>query len=186
MAYHHLLSTSDAATWPQDEAKGGGIVVDTLTHGIDLFNWYFGSPSRVGCEITASGSHDAKDRISKCDNAVVMARYDNGLICSFRVSWIAPFTIPKAITEVLGTQGAFRIEAPSRTGDYFRLVLYKDRETTTFESAGKGHFEKAKYFIDVVRGAVPLVQSRPEDGKEALRVALAAWSAAKTGTLVEL
>jgi predicted dehydrogenase len=186
MAYHHMLCppTVTIPLWFHEEEKSGGVIVDTLTHGIDLFNWYFGSPNRLSAEI--GSSVEGSSARGKHDSAAVVARYANEVIGSFRVTWNAPIQLPTVVTEVIGTKGAIRLETPTSAISYFRLTLYRDGGMEVFESPGRGHNEKTHYFIRVALGLEPLGVSAPEMAREAMRVALTAREAARQGKVLEL
>ncbi|AXG77068.1 Gfo/Idh/MocA family protein [Streptomyces paludis] len=81
---------------------GGGCIIDMGYHLVDLLLWYFGMPTRVLAELSASavpgGGYDAED------TAVIQLGYDNGLYGSLLLSrWMAPRTEK---LHVVGTRGA--------------------------------------------------------------------------------
>lgn len=185
--YHMLCPPTVALTrWFHDEAMSGGVLVDTLTHGVDLFNWYFGQVSRVAAFIASSGGSDTSDIMVKDDNVAMIAQYKAGPVATFRVSWTAALTFPMVQMDILGTKGALRLETPGHAVSYQRLTLFGQESTQEWESAGRGHNEKQQYFVDVVRGKVPLERSNPDAGREALRVTLAAWQAGRQNRVIEL
>lgn len=187
-AHYHMLCPPGVALtrWFHEEEKSGGVLVDTLTHGVDLFNWYFGSVARVASFIASSGGKDTTDVMVKDDNVAMIAQYKSGTVATFRVSWTAAPTFPMVQFDVLGTKGALRLETPGYAGSYQRLTHYGQDSTQQWESAGRGHNEKQRYFVDVVRGKVPLERSNPESGREALSVTLAAWQAGRQNRVIDL
>lgn len=185
--YHMLCPKSVALTrWFHEEDKSGGILVDTLTHGVDLFNWYFGRVTRVAAFVTSSGGRETDDIMQKDDNVAMAVEYDSGVVATMRVSWTAAPTFPMVLFDILGTDGALKLDSPSSAVSYHRLVHYGQDGIQSWESNGRGHAEKQRYFIDVVQGKTPLRLSSPSDAREALNVTLAAWRAAREGKVVAL
>ena len=186
-AHYHMLCPPGVALtrWFHEEDKSGGVLVDTLTHGVDLFNWYFGDVARVGAFIASSGGPDA-DVMTRDDNVAMIAHYKRGTVASLRVSWTAAQTFPMVLMDVLGTKGAIRLDTPSYAVSYQRLTLFGQDGTQEWESSGRGHHEKQQYFVDVVRGNVPLVLSNPDAARQAVRVTVAAWQAGRQNRIIEL
>ncbi|WP_051967637.1 Gfo/Idh/MocA family protein [Kitasatospora mediocidica] len=84
------------------EQAGGGCIIDMGYHLIDLLLWYFGMPSRVIADFSASAlpdvGYDAED------TAVIQLGYDADLYGSVLLSrWAAPKTEK---LHVVGTRGA--------------------------------------------------------------------------------
>ncbi|MFD4272981.1 Gfo/Idh/MocA family oxidoreductase [Streptomyces cyaneofuscatus] len=101
---HYSFHTPDpGAGWRGDLGQaGGGCILDMGYHLIDLLLWYFGLPSRVIAEFSATalpeGRYDAED------TAVVQLGYDSGLYGSLVLSrWMAPKT---ESLRVVGTGGS--------------------------------------------------------------------------------
>lgn len=183
--YHMLCPKSVALTrWFHEEEMSGGILVDTLTHGVDLFNWYFGPASRVSAFVTSSGGPRTQDVMEKDDNVAMVVEYASGVVATMRVSWTAAPTFPMVLFDILGTSGALKLDSPSSAVSYHRLVQYGQEGTNAWESNGRGHNEKQRYFVDVVQGKVPLTLSNPADAREALKVTLAGWRSAREGQVV--
>ncbi|WP_406000325.1 Gfo/Idh/MocA family protein [Streptomyces sp. NBC_00829] len=101
---HYSFHTPNpGAGWRGDlKQAGGGCIIDMGYHLIDLLLWYFGLPSRVIAEFSATalpeGGYDAED------TAVVQLGYDSGLYGSLVLSrWMAPKT---EFLRVVGTAGS--------------------------------------------------------------------------------
>jgi len=187
-AHYHMLCPKTVALtrWFHDEAMSGGILVDTLTHGVDMFNWYFGEARRVSAFVTSSGEPKTQDIMEKDDNVAMVVEYASGVVATMRVSWTATPTFPMVLMDILGTKGALKLDSPSSAASYHRLVHYTEEGSHGWESNGRGHYEKQRYFIDVVQGKVPLTLSNPYDAREALKVTLAGWQSARQGQVVTI
>ncbi|MFG3054220.1 Gfo/Idh/MocA family protein [Kitasatospora sp. NPDC048239] len=89
--------------WRGDVSQaGGGCIIDMGYHLVDLLLWYFGMPTRVLAELSASAvperGYDAED------TAVIQLGYDNELYGSILLSrWMAPKTEK---LHVVGTRGS--------------------------------------------------------------------------------
>ncbi|MFY4719472.1 Gfo/Idh/MocA family protein [Streptomyces sp. LaBMicrA B280] len=91
------------AGWRGDVGQaGGGCIIDMGYHLIDLLLWYFGLPSRILAEFSATAvpevGYDAED------TAVIQLGYDHDLYGSLLLSrWAAP---KSERLHVVGTRGA--------------------------------------------------------------------------------
>ncbi|GAB7185471.1 Gfo/Idh/MocA family oxidoreductase [Kitasatospora sp. Ki12] len=100
----YTFHTADpGAGWRGDVKKaGGGCIIDMGYHIIDLLLWYFGLPSRILAEFSATAvpgaGYDAED------TALIQLGFDRGLYGSVLLSrWAAPKT---ERLRVVGTSGS--------------------------------------------------------------------------------
>ena len=188
-AHYHMLCPPYVALtpWFHDESMSGGILVDTLTHGVDMLNWYFGPVARVGAFRTSSGHRPPNSELVFAnDNVAMIAQYNRGTVATLRTSWATTPTYPMLMLDIVGTKGTIKLDSPSAAVSYQRLELFGTDGTQVWENAGRGHAEKQRYFVDVVSGREKHRLSTPVDARSALAVTLAGWKAAKTGTIVAL
>ena len=106
-AYFRSQAYYDSATWRATwKGEGGGVIMNQGPHGLDLFTWLGGMPSRVMGR-TMTRQH----RIEVEDEASAMLEYPNG----------ATGYIHQSVNEMPGTS---RIEL---CGEYGKLVLEDDK-----------------------------------------------------------
>lgn len=174
-----------ANPWFHDLSESGGPLVDTLIHGFDLFNWYFGLPVELTAHaVSLTGTNGSSGNLP-AENAAVLVRYAQ-TVASLRVSWTAPQTHPLLALEIIGERGALRLETPSNAVLYQKLTVRTDTTEEVMESASRGHIEKAQYFVDAVNSSPRPEISGPRQARDALRVALAALQSSREGHSVRL
>jgi predicted dehydrogenase len=63
-AYGPVVLKPKASTWRTQRTEGGGCLYDYAAHPINLLNWYFGEPSRVGGTVLSKiFSTDTEDEV---------------------------------------------------------------------------------------------------------------------------
>ncbi|MDH5734240.1 MAG: Gfo/Idh/MocA family oxidoreductase [Candidatus Bathyarchaeota archaeon] len=177
--------------WFFDTSKvGGGCLMDTGVHFIDLLRWFLGDISNV-CAIGGNIMGNIKGE----DNAMVLLSFKAGALGELDVSWTYSLRAKKydLRAEILGTDGGIFIKGPpSPITIYTESKIQKmlmgsvslDIPTTPAEIMA---FQKRKieHFIkSVLEDKEPLVTG--EDGKAAVEVVLAAYESMKTGRKVNL
>lgn len=173
-----------------DAHANGGPVIDMGVHLFDLWNYIFDSEP---VEVFAQGLKLAQDRselahIRKIayDTATVVVRYVTGDIGTFVVSWGLPPGVVPAPTpdQILGSKGAAQA---MYAGAYQQVqVMHEGGEWETVSSS-----DQNMYQLEIARFAHWVLEDEPfpatgEEGKAALRVALAALESIQTGQPVFL
>jgi UDP-N-acetylglucosamine 3-dehydrogenase len=171
-------ATSD---WFWDRARaGGGSLLDMGIHMVDLMRWIIGRPV---VEVAAMTSRLLKPTPFD-DNAIVLLRFEGGLIASVQSSWTARPQPDRSLT-VHGEKGYVAagrspseplvLHAASPEGAEQRTALPVPKL-----AAGDNPFA---HFVRCVRGLeAPLVPG--EEGRRTLAVVLAAYEAAASGRSV--
>lgn len=173
--------------WRYDRAQvGGGVLIDSGTHRIDLLRWIVGEVETVQA---VSGRYIHKGMEGE-DTAVVTLRFTSGALGLIVCSWGVKTPIREEALKLAGTRGTlwtdnatlsltYAVEEPPGTilpvtQETFREVTYPDSVKRTIA-----------HFLDCLQtGARPLVTA--EDGREALKIARAAYEAIRTGQCVTL
>jgi predicted dehydrogenase len=142
--------------------SGGGVVMDTLVHSIDLFHSLAGYTASTAAGLASKGFG-----LDVEDTAALTLVSESGAVGTLTGSWAVGSG--RADIEVFGSSGSLLF-------DYFlpdRLVWQKEddtRETITVENAGERFVNQMRHFADLVGGTLadPLVTER--DTLESMRV----------------
>lgn len=159
-----------ATSWFTDpDMAGGGILIDTLVHSIDIFRALAGEVVHVDAAVSTTLPVQVEDSASL---QVVSA---SGVIGSLNCSWVTP--VSEAEFRVWGTEGEAIIDYAASGGARYRLA--GDAEWTTLPAQAPDRFVlQAAHFLSCVRH-----HQRPKvsgaDGIAVMRVIEAAYRAAR-------
>lgn len=165
----------------QDILRGRVSVLSFLgVHDFDYLLWLSGSePVRVHTESVAKVHRAAGYEVE--DHTFTLIRFASGAVACVEVGWVLPNAHPRRADiklEVIGTRGMAQVD-----------LLASDLAFCTeggWEVPPMGHALDAEvgHFLDcVLNDKPPLVTG--EDGREALRLSLAAQESSRTGRIVE-
>ncbi|HUC15860.1 MAG TPA: Gfo/Idh/MocA family oxidoreductase [Acidimicrobiales bacterium] len=176
--------------WFYDPRHGGGVILDTLVHFVDLVLWVFGDVDRVHAEGGAFELAGAK-KYGSPDNATVTLHHRSGAVSSMYVSWTSGYGNFRF--DVFGTEGSAGID------------LVQKQTMTAFHKAGAalsagregweypdlvwdyGYAGEQQYFVDHILGRVTGgVGATAEDAVKALEVAMAAQRSLDEARVVTL
>lgn len=184
----HPLSVVRDRDWLNDEATGG-VLNYAGPHNIDLICWFMGgAPTRVYAEM---GQLVLKDR-DFTDCAVMTFRFPNGSIAALYETFAYPGAYPHGVDrniEVLGETGVLHIDFMSQPLKAFTGSGYQVADSITWPMGENGIqgtlLAEVEHFAGCVKeGRAPLTTG--EDGKLAIRIALAARKAADTGRAIRI
>ncbi len=166
----------------------GGVILDLIIHDFDWLRWTFGEVERVFAYGLAAGQ-GASAEVTK-DYALVTLRFASGVIGHVEGTWADPGGFKVAI-EIAGQEGLLEYNFNQPTSPAYIAALEGPAgsgpgvavpENPTAESP---YYLELAHFVSCLRtGAQPSIT--PEDGKEAVRIALAAIDSAATGRPVQL
>lgn len=170
--------------WRADRAQSGGIIVEVLSHYLDLFNWLAGEgPKSVFCRADWLTDHFDYDRLS------MVVEYGEGLKGVLVASFFCP-----AVKEVKFGAIGERARAEASIVERTMSVAHEDgrREELHFpppqgvdEPGYPGTYHQHLAFIECVEeGREPPTGAR--ESALALAVALAAEESVKAGKPVEV
>lgn len=151
------------------DIAGGGILIDTLVHSIDIFR------ALTGQEIeTAQAALSSTLPIEVEDSASLLLRSSGGVLGTLNCSWVTP--VADAFVRIHGTEGQAVIDYNAADG--LRHKLANDAEWTERQFDGRDRFERqAAHFLDCVESkSQPLVSG--QDGLAVMRVIEAAYESA--------
>ncbi len=165
------------------ELSGGGAVMDHTVHVIDLLRWFWDTEVT---EVYAEIGHDLLHPGLGIDDAGLLSfQLANGIYGTLDTSWSRPpgyRTWGNVALEIVGSEGVLAVDA-------FGQAL-----TLTCEETGRTHMQPwgtspdmglIRDFVDMIqRGRASSISGH--DGVQALRVALAAYTSARTRAPVSL
>ena len=164
---------------------GGGTLLDNGCHLFDLARYLGGPVAEVFCR-TATLKFD----IELEDTASVSLLFESGALGQIETAWTATgwdqgFWID-------GTRGA--LEYSERSGRPILRHVFRDPANITWDEpeaeswqtpAGLDHTRAVASFLAAVRGSAP-VSCTGEDGRDAVRLALASYDSARLGQPVRV
>jgi myo-inositol 2-dehydrogenase / D-chiro-inositol 1-dehydrogenase len=177
-----------SADWFYDRSKGGGVLIDTIIHTLDLFRWYAGD---VATLFASGGAYvlEGARKHGTPDNIMCSFRFRNGAMGDLFGSWTTGFG--DKTLEVYGTNGSIFVDLVGKQGGH---IFIRKRITEASRPEGwnnlgilwkYGYLGEAKHFIDTVLGkAEP--QATGWDAIEAQRLAVLADESIRTGELVHV
>jgi len=128
--------------WTQQPEVGGGRIIGEMCHFIDLMQYFTDSePIKVFAESIATDNA----KISPDDNIAVVVKFKNGSIGNLTYIANGDKGLPKERIEV-SSAGKIGIINDFRDG-----MMYKGGKSEKLKSAGKGHQEEVKAFLDAVK-----------------------------------
>ncbi|HQY92522.1 Gfo/Idh/MocA family oxidoreductase [Caldilinea sp.] len=160
-----------ASSWFTDaEIAGGGVLIDTLVHSIDIFRALAGEIVRV------DGAVSTTLPVQVEDSASLQVVSTSGVIGSLNCSWVTP--VSEAEIRVWGTGGEAIIDYAADTGARYRLA--GDNDWTVLPCELPDRFVlQAEHFLHCVHG-----NQRPRvsgaDGIAVMRVIEAAYRSVQT------
>lgn len=184
--------------WYGKPALSGGVVLDLIIHDFDWLRWTFGDVERVfaRCLSVPRGSDASGDRSGvdlgevTQDYALVTLRFKSGVIGHVEGTWADPGGF-KVAFEVAGAAGLLEYNFNQPSSPPFVAALEREEgsgpgvavpESPTAENP---YYLELAHFVDcLASGREPAIT--PEDGKEAVRNALAALESSASGRPVEL
>lgn len=158
-------------SWFTDaDIAGGGILIDTLVHSIDIFR------ALSGQEIeSAQAALSSTLPIEVEDSASLLIRSKGGVLGTLNCSWVTP--VAESFVRIHGTEGQAVIDYNAADG--LRHKLANDAAWTERHFDGPDRFERqAAHFLDCIEGKrSPLVSG--EDGLAVMRVIESAYKSAE-------
>ncbi|HSC27408.1 MAG TPA: Gfo/Idh/MocA family oxidoreductase [Vicinamibacterales bacterium] len=163
-----------------DPASSGGILVDMGIHDFDLARWFMGDVATVSA-IGGVLAYPELATVGDIDNAIATLIFDTGRLGVIDLSRNGCYGYDIS-TELLGTEGTVRIGYLRETPI---LILKKNSVVHDTVPYFMERFEKA-YAAQLRNFALNVLEEREPpvtvtDGVEALRVALAATAACRSG-----
>jgi len=183
--------------WVDPEISGGGEMMNELTHQINTLRWMLGEVTGVSALVNNPWGPLPED------NAIITLQFENGTIGVVTISWMIKeynLTFPAPLghawderIEIFGTEGSIFIETPFT---YWRipiqLSVYTEKNIPGYNKGWNfprvpvtNHYvDQIRHFISCIReDRIPEVSG--EEGREDLRIVLAAYESVKEGRTVK-
>jgi predicted dehydrogenase len=164
-----------------------GPVLDMAPHFFDLARHFTGQEATqvfAAGHVFARGKgrvRDIPDGELAVDAAEIQVRYGGGHVLSLLLAWGMPEAFPGIHgSQIVGPDGA----AYSSKGG-FEIVVNGEKETVPGGVTGGGPEPRVNNLAEAIQGRAPL-EVTGEDGREALRVSLAAFQSIETGRVIPL
>lgn len=159
------------------EESGGGHLMDGAIHWIDVLRHIGGDVAAVHAMLQR---YRPELGASSEDTGVLSLRFSAGHVGQLFACHASRGRGAAPTLTVFGTEGCLSLDAPGQGS----LVLYardRDPEPVPVKHDWSTTFDREiAHFLDVVLDGAPL-RARPEDGRENVRVVLAAYESARTG-----
>ena len=166
-------------------ASSGGMLVDMGIHDFDLARWFMGDVASISA-VGGVLAYPELASVGDIDNAIATLTFVDGRLGVIDLSRNGVYGYDIS-TELLGTEGTLRIgylrETPVLT--MTRNHVAHDTVPYFMERFERAYTAQLQDFAsNVIGGKAPAVTI--QDGIEALRIALAATEAQRTGTQIEV
>ena len=159
------------ASWFTDpDIAGGGILIDTLVHSIDIFRAVTGGDEIVSAQAQVSSALP----IEVEDSASLLLRSRGGVLGSLNCSWVTP--VSEAIVRIYGTEGQAVLDYNAEAGLRYKLANDDDWTEQRFDEPDRFVAQADHFLRCIERGERPLVGG--EDGLAVMRVIEMAYESA--------
>ncbi|MYV64982.1 Gfo/Idh/MocA family oxidoreductase [Streptomyces sp. SID2131] len=180
-AYHRMYSLRDReGDWLWHEGRSGGIIVESLVHGIDQIIWMVGEPPRSVAAMTHTG------RGGVADAATVLLRFPGGAVGTVEGSWISDPHVPFGSLDVVGSAGSAAFERGRFHARHFRVETApadgaSPSHTDVLEDDDAGFVALHEHFTECCAHGKPPRAATLQEAHTAVYVATVAAEAARTG-----
>lgn len=174
--------------WYGKQELSGGVILDLIIHDFDWLRWTFGEVERVyACGLGAA--QGPKAEVTK-DYALVTLRFVSGVIGHVEGTWADPGGF-KVSFEIAGSEGLLEYNFNQPASPPYTAALERAEGAGPGVAVPESPLAESPYFLELehfVRsletGSQPAIT--PADGREAVRIALAAIESAASGRPVTL
>ena len=167
-----FASLGAGASWfTEAEIAGGGILIDTLVHSVDIFR------ALTGQEIAhTQAALSSALPIAVEDSASLLVRSVDGVMGSLNCSWVTP--VSETEVRIYGTEGQAHIDYGAPDGLRYKLAGDENWTVLPFDEADR-FVQQADHFLRCVEtGAPPLVNG--DDGLQVMKVIEAAYQSVRS------
>lgn len=164
------FSRADKSWFSDADIAGGGILIDTLVHSIDIFR------ALTGQEIeSAQAQVSSALPIAVEDSASLLVRSEGGVLGTLNCSWVTP--VADSFVRIHGTEGQAIIDYSAAAGLRYQLADDSNWTERHFDEPDR-FLRQAAHFLDCVEGKCnPLVSG--DDGLAVMRVIEMAYESAR-------
>jgi len=150
------------------EIAGGGILLDTAVHSLDLFRYLVGEVAAISAQVSTTLP------VAVEDSAALLMRSTSGVLGEISCSWVTP--PGEAIVRLYGTEGMAELDYNAQPNLRYRLA---GGEWITVPYEGPDRFTgETRHFLECVRdGVTPSITVR--DGARVMELLAQAYSLAR-------
>jgi predicted dehydrogenase len=171
--------------WYGDLGRSGGLVLDLIIHDFDWLRWTFGEVDRV---FARGASHGSANGSVGMDYALVTLRFQSGVIAHVEGTWADPSGF-KVAFEIAGDNGMLEYNFNQPASQPLTTARKQPPGAPAAvavpenPTAASPYQLELEHFADcILNGAEPRIT--PQDGLEAVRIAIAACESMRTGSPV--
>jgi predicted dehydrogenase len=176
------------------ERSGGGVLLDMGCHSIEFARWVFGKP-KVKSVSTTMGTYVHKGKTRGEDHSICVVEYEGGKVGVAENSWARQGGVDDRC-EIYGSVGFTRADLlrgsalltysePGYGYAVEKAATTKGYSFTMFEEIWNYGFpQEIRHFARCVQGKETPVETG-EDGREVLKIMLAAYESAGTGKRID-
>ena len=162
------------------QASGGGVILDSI-HEFDYLRWLLGEVTEVFCYAGKTSNLE----IDTEDNADILLRFSSGVVANVHLDYLQ--RTYRRSCELIGEEGVIVWDYITQT---VRLYEKIDRRVEVFleninVERNQMFIEEMKHFIACIQGEEKPALDAAE-GREVLRIALAAKTSAVEGRVVSI
>jgi predicted dehydrogenase len=162
-------------SWFTDrEVAGGGILIDTLVHSIDIFRGLVGEVAHVSASVSTTLPVQVED------SASILVTSASGVAGSLNCSWVTP--VSEAEFRIYGTEGEAVIDYGQSGGLRYRLANQADWAQLPFDKPDRFTLQAEHFLKCAASGETPIVGGA--DGIAVMKVIDAAYRSVESGTKV--
>lgn len=163
------FARAGSSWFTEADISGGGILIDTLVHSIDIFR-----------ALTRDEVQSAQAQVSAAlpiaveDSASLLLRGRGDVLGSMNCSWVTP--VSEAIVRIYGTAGQAVLDYNAEAGLRFKLADDDDWTAQRFDGPDRFVAQAAHFLRCIETDEPPLVGG--EDGRAVMRIIESAYESA--------
>ena len=171
--HYQNFNAAPGSWWRSDEACGGGPVIGSGVHRLDLLRWYFGEAVSVYAKCAKIPSrHEAEI----CAHAVI--EFENGAIANFSINWAVPNRLYNEAISITGENGTI-----FSRDDITKISMVGDPKGVLPDLEINECGNMYNHFVDSIEsGKTPICDLY--EGYKSLQIVRAIYKSAQTGTVV--
>ena len=163
------FARAGSSWFTEAELAGGGILIDTLVHSIDIFR------AIAGDEVaSAQAQVSSALPIEVEDSASLLLRSRGGVLGSLNCSWVTP--VSEAIVRIYGREGQAVLDYNAEAGLRYKLADDDDWTEQRFDQPDRFVAQADQFLRCIETGERPLAGG--EDGLAVMRVIESAYNSA--------
>ncbi len=179
-------SITGRPNWYADPAQSGGVALDLILHDFDWLRWTFGPVSRV----FAQGLWGRQEYVGTLDYALVTLRFESGAVGHVTGSWAHPGGF-RTTLEVAGDGGLIEhdsaqtaplVSSLRQAGNAGGGVAFPESPMAPTDDP---YYKELAAFVSALQANAPMPVTVYE-GREAVRIGLAALESMGSGKVVSL